>query len=184
MLKKLTFFISVLFITFSALGQSVGTIKGKMLDKTTGEPLPFANIVAMKGGIQVTGTQTDFDGKYTLTALPPGEYNVQATYVGYQPIKIEGVIVSAEKITFIDISASQGIALKGFDVIEYEVPLIDKGEVSSGGTVTRHHPYLYWWTHHSFYQYRKREKNQYHKDTPRRRCGKKYSRSGPFSFVN
>ena len=138
MLKKLTVLVSVLFTVSLAIAQSGGTIKGKMLDKGNGEPLPFANVVLMKGGSQIAGTMTDFDGKYTFSALTPGKYNIQATYVGYQPIKVADVIVSGGKITFVpDIKAASGSeTLEDFVVIDYKVPLISKDQTSSGGTVT------------------------------------------------
>lgn len=139
MLKKLAVFVTVLFslsVAYAQTGQ--GTIKGKMVDKGTGEPLPFANIVVMKGGSQVAGAQTDFDGKYTITALTPGSYDLIAKYVGYQDIKITGVSVQGGQITFVpDLKAGQGVDLAEFQVIAYEVPLISKDQTSSGGTVTR-----------------------------------------------
>jgi hypothetical protein len=138
MLRKLAVLVSVFFAVSVAVAQQGGTIKGKMLDKDNGEPLAFANVVLMKGGSQVAGTMTDFDGKFTFPALTPGKYNIQATYVGYQAIQVNDVIVNAGKITFVpDIKASSGAeSLEEFVVIDYEVPLISKDQTSSGGTVT------------------------------------------------
>lgn len=141
MLKKLTVLVAVIFavtVSYAQVGQ--GTIKGKMVDKSNGEPLPFANVVVLKGGSQVAGTMTDFDGKYTIPALTPGKYTLQATYVGYQPIKVDNIVVNSGKITIVpDIKAGQGagISLDEFEVIEYEVPLISADQTSSGGTITR-----------------------------------------------
>lgn len=139
MLKKLAVFVAVIFsisIAYAQTGQ--GTIKGKMLDKQTGEPLPFANVVVMKGGQQIAGAQTDFDGKFTIPALSPGNYDLIAKYVGYQDIRVNGVVVNNGQITFVpDLKAGQGVDLAEFEVIEYEVPLISKDQTSSGGTVTR-----------------------------------------------
>src|SRR5690606_26264703 len=138
MLKRLAVFVTLLFTVSFAYAQSQGTIKGKMLDKETGEPLPFANVVVMKGGQQVAGAQTDFDGKFTVTGLGAGTYDLIAKYVGYQDIKLNGVIVNAGQITFVpDVKAGQGVDLDELVVIEYEVPLISKDQTSSGGTVTR-----------------------------------------------
>jgi hypothetical protein len=138
MLKKLAVLVSVLFTVSLAFAQSGGTIKGKMLDKDNGEPLPFANVVLMKGGSQVAGSMTDFDGKFTFNALTPGKYNIQATYVGYQAIRVNDIVVNGGKITFVPpIKAASGAEnLDEFVVIEYEVPLISADQTSSGGTVT------------------------------------------------
>ncbi len=138
MLRKIAVLMSVMcFVAISFAQNGQGTIKGKMTDKATGEPLAFANVVAIKGGSQVGGAQTDFDGKYTITALTPGKYEIQASYVGYQPIKQTGVLVYSGKITFVNLKAGQGVDLKTFVVTEYKEPLISKDQTSSGGTVTR-----------------------------------------------
>ncbi len=137
MLKRLAVFTFSMMLALLVQAQSGGTIKGKMIDKSTNEPLPFANIVVFKGGAQVAGTMTDMDGKYTVSALSPGTYEIQASYVGYQPVKMSGIIVNDGKITFSDIKAGQGIDLNSFELVDYEVPLISKDQTSSGGTVTR-----------------------------------------------
>ncbi|MDG1476443.1 MAG: carboxypeptidase regulatory-like domain-containing protein, partial [Vicingaceae bacterium] len=136
--KKLTTLVLVLFAVSIAVAQSGGSIKGKMLDKDNGEPLPFANIILMKGGAQVAGTTTDFDGKFTFSALTPGKYDLQAIYVGYQKVAVSSVSVSGGKITFVpDIkAASSAENIEEFVVIEYKVPLISKDQTSSGGTIT------------------------------------------------
>jgi hypothetical protein len=128
--------VTVLFsVTNAQVGQ--GAIKGKVIDKATGEPLPFANVVAFKDGSQVTGATTDFDGNYVLKPLSPGKYEIQATYVGYQSVSIDGVVVNADKNTNLTIKMAQGVSLQAFEKVEYEVPLISKDQTSSGGTVTR-----------------------------------------------
>jgi outer membrane receptor protein involved in Fe transport len=138
MLKKLALLVSVFFTVSLAIAQSGGTVKGKIIDKENNEPLPFASVVLKKGGSQIAGVTTDFDGKFSFPALTPGKYDLEATYVGYQPIKVAGVVVNGGKITFVpDIKASSGAEnLDEFVVIEYEVPLISKDQTSSGGTVT------------------------------------------------
>lgn len=139
MLKKITITVFA-FAAFIGLVQAQvgqGTLKGTIKDKDSKEPLPFANVVVMLGGNQVAGAQTDFDGKYTVTSIPPGTYEVVASYVGYQQQKQTGVVIVSGKIQFLDIKLTQGIALDAFEVIEYEVPLISKDQTQSGGTVTR-----------------------------------------------
>lgn len=114
-----------------------GSVKGKITDKKSNEPLPFVNVVVEKGGTQVSGGATDFDGEYYIKPLDPGTYDIVVSYVGYQPYKQTGVVVTNGKITFLDIGLNQGVELKEFEVVQYVVPLIDKDGGASGGTVTR-----------------------------------------------
>src|ERR1041384_6043803 len=101
MMRKiyLTYILSAIY-GLTALAQTTGYIQGKVVDKATGEALPFASVVAELNGNQAGGAQTDFDGKYTIKPLSPGKYNIKATFVGYGSAQVEGVIVSADKITF------------------------------------------------------------------------------------
>jgi len=126
-----------LFVSIVSLAQSSGTLKGKLVDKETKEPIPFANIIAESGGRQMGGSTTDFDGNYTIKPIPPGTYDVKATYVGYKPIMVQGVVVKDGIITFLDIDMeSTAVTLTTFEVVDYKIPLIEKDGGSSGGTVT------------------------------------------------
>lgn len=64
------FIVGFLVMSSSALAQP-GSLKGKITDKNTGEPVPFANVVAEKNGNLVSGVTTDFDGNYTIKPLDP-----------------------------------------------------------------------------------------------------------------
>ena len=114
-----------------------GTLKGEITDLDASEPLPFASVVLFLNGNQVSGTNTDFDGKYTIKPVQPGTYDVLVSFVGYQSQKITGVKITANKIQFVDASLSAGVLMQEAEVVEYTVPLIDKDGGASGGTVTR-----------------------------------------------
>ncbi|MBK7967523.1 MAG: carboxypeptidase-like regulatory domain-containing protein [Bacteroidetes bacterium] len=122
---------------FAAFAQT-GSIKGKVLDKTTKEPLPFANVIVEMNGSQAGGAQTDFDGNFTIKPLQPGKYNLKASFVGYTAAEVTGVLVSADKITFQDISLPKGaVDITAVEVTSYKNPIIDKGNPSSQTTVTQ-----------------------------------------------
>lgn len=139
MLRNLYLLGLVILATSTSLYGQVGSgsLKGKLTDGGTGEPLPFVNIVLQNGGSQVAGGATDFDGVYNIKPIPPGTYDVLVSYVGYNAKQIQGVLIKTEKITFLDIQLESGIKLEEFEVVEYEVPLIDKDGGSTGGTVSR-----------------------------------------------
>ncbi|MCB9334914.1 MAG: carboxypeptidase regulatory-like domain-containing protein [Flavobacteriales bacterium] len=136
-----TFFIKSNNLTNSSYSQNLllpnggGSLKGVVQDKNTGEPLPFANVVLFKDGIQIVGSMTDFDGKYSFSGISKGYYSLQVSYVGYQPTKYEGIVIRNGKITFCDISMGQGMDIEAFEIIEYEVPLISKDQTSSATSI-------------------------------------------------
>ena len=103
MLKKLLILVVPMILNaFCALAQD-GALKGKIQDKETGEAIPFANIIAERGGKLAGGTTSDFDGYYTIKPLPPGLYDLKVSFVGYKSIKMTGVIVTPDAITFQDL---------------------------------------------------------------------------------
>ena len=130
-------FTSVLFLLIVSFtfGQT-GEIQGKITDSSTGEGIPFANVVLDMNGNQKGGAQTDFNGNYSIKPITPGAYDIKVTYVGYQPSTTTGVVVSADKITFLDITMNAGIQLDVVEIIEYEVPLISEDNTTSGQTIT------------------------------------------------
>jgi outer membrane receptor protein involved in Fe transport len=138
MIRKiyLTIILSVI-CGMAVMAQSSGSIQGKVVDKATGEALPFASVVAELNGNQVGGAQTDIDGKFTIKPLTPGKYNIKATFVGYGAAQVEGIIVSSDKITFQDIKLTSGaVNINEVVITEYTIPLIDKGNVTTQKTIT------------------------------------------------
>jgi outer membrane receptor protein involved in Fe transport len=137
MLRKLLLILGMILTANLLVFSQSGTLKGKIIDKDSGEPIPFANVVIELGGSQQGGATSDFDGNYTIKPIAPGQYNVRASYVGYQPVQINDVIISADKITFLDLEMTSKVQnLEEVVITDYKVPLISKDQTSSGGTVT------------------------------------------------
>lgn len=132
--------ITVLSFSAAAFAQSgAGSLKGTIKDAKTGEPIPFANVVVEVGGIQLGNGQSNFDGEYQIKPLDPGSYDVKTSYVGYKPIKTTGVIISAGKITTVDVKLESSVVeIKTYEVVAYDVPLIEDYQ---GKTVTKEEIY-------------------------------------------
>ncbi len=136
MLRRLLFFVFAILTASGLLAQS-GSLQGTVLDKETGEPIPFANVVVESGGSLIGGGITDFDGKYIVKPIPAGKYSVKASYVGYTTMIQEGVVINAEKITFLKLKLSAtSEAIPTVDIVSYKVPLIEKDQTQSGETMT------------------------------------------------
>jgi len=114
------------------------TLTGTLTEAGSDIGVPFANIVIMKGNQQITGTNTDFDGNYTIKPMPSGTFDMIVNSVGYETVKITGLVLSSNKITFQNIKMkAAAIELANYEVVEYKVPLITKDGGKSGSTVTR-----------------------------------------------
>lgn len=104
----------------------LGTIQGTVLDATNREPIPFANIVLMSEGQQVTGASTDFDGIYRLRNVNAGRYNVKASTVGFQMMEKRGVTIHGDKTAYVDFNMKHGMQLNEVTVTEYKIPLVER----------------------------------------------------------
>ena len=114
-----------------------GSIKGKVMDKETGEAIPFANIIAESGGKQFGGATSDFDGYYTIKPLAPGKYDVKVTFVGYQSTLLPDIVVSPDSSIIVDIKLAESTDLLNcVEVIGYKVPMINRDK--GGGCIRRY----------------------------------------------
>src|SRR5688572_765069 len=99
----------VLFVltSLSAFAQNDGgSIKVVLVDKATKEPIPFANVVAYKDGVQVGVSTTNMDGEAYIKPLAPGKYNVKGVFVGFQPTEIKDVVVGEGKTAYVTLPLS------------------------------------------------------------------------------
>ena len=132
----------LLTLLFFSLGSTAiiaqTSLYGKIIEKETGEAIIGANVVLKKNGVFETGSDTDFDGNYSLTNLDPGTYDIEVSYVGFPTQRITDVIVAAGKGTRLDVELeSEGIELDLKIVVTgYKIPLIDVDNTSTGGFVT------------------------------------------------
>jgi hypothetical protein len=145
MLRKLNFLLVSVFltVTYGYTQTGLGTIRGTVKDGDSKQPIPFCKVVLIQNGNIKAGANTDFDGKFQINAVVAGEYDVEVRNEteGYQPAALTGVVVSSDKITFLDdltISKPKNIQdIEEVVVVAYKVPLIDKDGGASGATVTR-----------------------------------------------
>jgi len=71
------------------LAQGQGEVSGTLLDQSTRQPLPFANVLLLHlpDSTVVANTQTVDNGTFTLANVPLGSYLVRAEALGYRPAR-------------------------------------------------------------------------------------------------
>jgi hypothetical protein len=111
-------------------GQSA--LKGRVVDAKTGEAMPFANVVLEQNNQIVSGSVTDFDGQYNIKPIPSGSYTIKVSYIGYQSMQVNNVMMQADKVTFQDFQLqADNILLEAVVISEYKTPLIQKDQAMS-----------------------------------------------------
>ncbi len=99
MIKKLFGSLILLFISFSMFSQEM-VITGTVIDQLSGEPLTGATIKHPSSGAEVI---TDFDGCFSIPAPTQGVNELSISYVSYEEMKLNRVIVREGKATKLNI---------------------------------------------------------------------------------
>ena len=92
------------------------SIKGKVVDNITGEPLIGAT-VAIEDTDPLVGTVTDFEGKYVLKSVPVGRHVLVIRFIGYQQVRIPEILLTSAKPFLLDVSLKEDLASLGEVVV-------------------------------------------------------------------
>ncbi|MBI1227622.1 MAG: TonB-dependent receptor plug domain-containing protein [Bacteroidetes bacterium] len=133
MARNLLLTFTLLLTGLVAFGQT--RLEGTVTDSDSGEPVVFANVALYRDGVLKTGTTTDFDGYYSITEIDPGTYDVEFSSTGYNPSRINGMVVTGGKANKLDTKLSSGIQLEAV-VVTYTKPLIEQDNTTTGGSLT------------------------------------------------
>lgn len=126
-----------------------GTLKGKILDKQSGDPVEYASIVVIKlrDSSIITGGITNTSGEFLLEKIPYGRYKVQVKFIGYSQWENTNITVSP-KAKDVDLGtinitvasqAMEGVTVSGrkemmTHSLDKKVINVDKDLASVGGT--------------------------------------------------
>jgi len=97
-------FLFILLTNSLVLSQSRSKIEGRITDAKTGEALVGANVVLLETQL---GAASDINGKYIILNVPAGNWNVQASMIGYSKKIVVDVLVSPDRVSTIDVELSQ-----------------------------------------------------------------------------
>lgn len=97
---------SLLFSLFLLSNLQAQVIQGQVIDAQSELPLIGATVSIQVEDTQ-KGTTTDADGRYSISDVPPGRYEVQATYLGYESSTIPNILVTAGKDVILEISLEE-----------------------------------------------------------------------------
>lgn len=112
--------------------QNVGKVSGVIRDAETREPLIGCNVLLVG---TTAGASTDIDGTFFILNIPPGEYDVHASMLGYRGVTQRGVVVNAGRTTVVDFSLSSTIIEQTEVVVEATRPDVQREKTSTSAVV-------------------------------------------------
>lgn len=91
-------------LTSDGFAGTTGKLAGKVMDKATKEPLPGVNVIIVGTTL---GAATNLQGEYIILNLPPGNYLVKASFIGYGEVVNREVRVSIDVTTRLDFELAE-----------------------------------------------------------------------------
>lgn len=97
------------------------TIRGVVIDSKTNVPIVFAS-VSLSGDAPI-GTVSDSLGRFNLSKVPIGRYDLRVSFVGYHEKIVRGVLVTSSKEVYLEIALAENTHLLDEVVV---TPDVDK----------------------------------------------------------
>ncbi len=112
----------ILLLTFvfaNLHGQDISqTVRGKVVDKETKQPL-FGAVVTIIGSWEgIKGTSTNDEGEFTIANVPVGRINIRVNLIGYQQQEMNGLILSSGKELVLNFDLEESVSdLKEVEIV-------------------------------------------------------------------
>jgi len=103
-MRKFVFIWMISLIGITSLMAQKGTIKGRLYNAKTNEPLEFANILVQGTSI---GSTSDLDGNFIFTGIDPGFKRLIVSLVGFVTTISEEIQVQGNQTVFLEIPVSE-----------------------------------------------------------------------------
>ena len=113
---------------------TTGKLAGTIKDAQTREPLVGANVIIEGTNF---GAATNIDGEYVILNISPGRYNVKFSFIGYETIIIQNVVIVVDQTTQLQMELNPQTIQVDEIVVTARTPLIQKDVTSSISVITR-----------------------------------------------
>lgn len=118
----------MLFLSGSfALAQTTGSLRGFVYNKENGESVPFSNVF-FKG--TTIGANTDINGFFTITKVPPGKYTLLITNLDFDTISEAITITAGELLSKKYYCTKGGIKLQEVEISTEKVEKVENTTVA------------------------------------------------------
>ena len=126
------------FLLFPAVAgaQNNGLISGTVTDKSGAAVVGAKVVIASTGGNLTRTTETNADGVYVASSLPPGTYNLSVSIKGFQKFEAKGVVLDVAQKARVDVTLTIGSVTEEVVVSGENVAQVDTQSSEIGSTIT------------------------------------------------
>jgi hypothetical protein len=104
MQSRIIIFLILSLAAFNISLAQQATVRGRVFDAVSNEPLPFVNVVVAGTN---TGTVTDLNGNFQITGLRAGFVRIQASFIGYKEAISPEIEISSARVASVEIPMEQ-----------------------------------------------------------------------------
>lgn len=94
-MKRFLSLVCLLFLFVAAAYSQGYTIKGRVIDRLSRQPIEYANVLVVGGNNNGVGAATDTDGNFVIEKVKPGICQLSVSYLGYKSVVTPDYIISA-----------------------------------------------------------------------------------------
>ncbi|TVQ74767.1 MAG: TonB-dependent receptor, partial [Balneolaceae bacterium] len=129
------FIIIFLVLTAGRLSAQAGEITGQVIDADTGEELIGVNVI-IRG--TAFGASTDLNGRFTISNIRPGSYDIEFSYVGFERQLYTGIRVEAGESVELNVRLREQVLTAEDEVVIIGArPIFDIEQSSTSSRVGR-----------------------------------------------
>ncbi|MBM3918485.1 MAG: TonB-dependent receptor [Sphingomonadales bacterium] len=115
-------------VGFQCVSAQTGEIRGQIRNLSTNEVIPFANIL-IQG--TTTGTTSDDRGNFRLSALKPGYYSLQISYLGFKTRTVVDIQVFGSRPAIVNVELEEDVRkLEAVEIIASPYTRLEESPVS------------------------------------------------------
>ncbi|OFX16859.1 MAG: hypothetical protein A2033_12550 [Bacteroidetes bacterium GWA2_31_9] len=128
-MKNAILILGIFLCSFVVMTSEKGNVTGKVTEKQSVQPIPYANILLQKKGMTISSGTSDANGNFSIEA-EAGTYTLKVSALGYEPSVNKNVIVNVGQKTNINVSLNQELV----DLKEIEISKDEAMPISANCT--------------------------------------------------
>ena len=113
--------------------QVVQTIRGRVCDVASGEPM--IGVTVQVEDVTRAVTVSDIEGNFVIAGVPVGRHSIRASFVGYEPVVLKEQLLSSGKELVLSLSLRESVSALGEVVVKPRVnkqlPLNEMAQVGA-----------------------------------------------------
>lgn len=96
------------FLIHTVTAQNSQIVRGKIIDEASKLPLPGVTVIHIDS-TKNTATSSDFEGDFKLMNVPLGRQTFKFSFLGYEPVLIQNLVITAGKEAILNIALTESI---------------------------------------------------------------------------